>query len=89
MKKIGCYDCGREYGDEYGFPDLIIPDHAWKSISPTKDEGGLLCPSCICKRLFDAGINNIEGSFMSGPIKSIDSSLMSVMQKIQNIRDNI
>ena len=62
-----CYDCGRRYGDAYGFPDLVIPDDAWVQISPSGDEGGLLCPSCICRRLHDAGIYT-TGVFRSGPL---------------------
>lgn len=64
-----CNDCLRQYGDEHGFPDLTIPDAIWERISPRKDEGGLLCPSCICKRLHAAGIR-CEGKFASGPIVS-------------------
>ena len=62
-----CIDCGRKYGDEYGFPDLVIPDEDWKAISPNHDEGGLLCPSCICRRLYDLGIET-TGKFTSGPL---------------------
>ena len=62
-----CMDCGRKYGDEYGFPDLVIPNDVWNRISPTGDEGGLLCPSCICRRLHDASISTI-GEFRSGPL---------------------
>jgi hypothetical protein len=62
---VGCHDCGRLYGDEHGFPDLVIPDAAWKVISPLG--GGLLCPSCICKRLYDAEIA-CRGEFKSGPL---------------------
>lgn len=65
----GCYDCHRPYGDEHGFPDLIVPDDVWLMISPTGDFGGVLCPSCICKRLYDAGFRHgVEGRFMSGPL---------------------
>lgn len=63
----GCFDCGREYGDEHGFPDLIVPDDVWLRISPKGDFGGLLCPSCICKRAHDAGLTKVEARFMSGP----------------------
>ena len=66
MKKASCYDCGREYGSA-GFPDLIIPHDDWAAISPTGDEGGLLCPSCICARLEIAGIKTV-GGFTSGPL---------------------
>ena len=64
---ITCYDCFRPYGDEYGFPVLLIPDDMWIKISPTKDSGGLLCPSCICKRLYERGIHT-QGLFESGPL---------------------
>lgn len=62
-----CYDCGRKYGDEFGFPDLIVPHDVWNRISPNRNEGGLLCPSCICRRLFLAGIET-RGFFTSGPL---------------------
>jgi len=78
-----CYDCLRPYGDG-GFPDFIIPYWAWKEISPTKDDGGLLCPSCICKRLSDANIR-CEGAFMSGPIISISEHAMDLHRRIENI----
>lgn len=62
-----CMDCGRKYGDEHGFPDLVVPNDVWARISPTGDEGGLLCPSCVCRRLYDAGIQT-TGRFTSGPL---------------------
>ena len=62
-----CFDCGRRYGDEYGFPDLIVPDDVWAKIAP--DEGnGLLCPSCMCRRLYLVGIR-CKGRFTSGPLR--------------------
>jgi hypothetical protein len=79
-----CHDCGRVYGDENGFPDLIIPYWAWKRISPSGDDGGLLCPSCICKRLYDEGIR-CEGAFMSGPIMSVSTHAMHLDRRIENI----
>lgn len=65
---LGCIDCRRQYGDEFGFPDLVIDNESWKAISPNNDEGGLLCPSCICKRLHNAGLENVAGVFRSGPL---------------------
>lgn len=62
-----CADCGRRYGDEYGFPDLLIEGWAWEIISPKGNDGGLLCPCCICRRLKQAGIE-CKGYFMSGPV---------------------
>jgi hypothetical protein len=81
---VGCFDCGRRYGDGHGFPDLIIPYEAWRQISPSGDDGGLLCPSCICKRLHDAGIR-CEGAFMSGPILSVGRAEMDLLRRVENI----
>lgn len=62
-----CHDCARPYGDEHGFPDLLVPDPVWALISPTGDGGGLLCPSCICARAHAAGLSRVESAFRSGP----------------------
>ena len=78
-----CHDCGRRYGDEHGFPDLIIPYGDWRRISPSKDEGGLLCPSCICARLHKAKIR-CEGAFMSGSIISVSQTEMELLRRIEN-----
>lgn len=64
-----CFDCGRDYGDEHGFPDLVIEQTAWNAISPDGDGNGLLCPSCLCKRLHVNGIECV-GTFRSGPISA-------------------
>lgn len=79
-----CEDCGRPYGDEHGFPDLVIPYEVWCRISTNGDDSGLLCPSCICKRLHDKGIR-CEGAFMSGPITTVSPQLMDVLRRIENI----
>lgn len=84
---MSCQDCGRPYGDEHGFPDLIIPNDVWRRISPSGGDGGLLCPSCICARLSKAGIRQVAGSFMSGPIKSVDPDLMHTMRWVENLRE--
>lgn len=76
MKPVGCDECGRPYGDEHGFPDLIIPLHIWKRISPHGHEGGLLCPSCICAALYRAGISDCPAAFFSGPIRSVERTVM-------------
>jgi hypothetical protein len=67
VNKAACYGCARRYGAEYGFPDLVVPDDVWKRISPTGDEGGLLCPSCMVKRAATLGLENVPARFTSGP----------------------
>lgn len=79
-----CFDCFRLYGDQDGFPDLIIPDEAWRKISPTGDDGGLLCPSCICARLHLAGMRNVYGAFMSGPVRSVEEPVMQALRMAEN-----
>lgn len=67
MAVLSCYDCGRPYGDEHGFPDLVVPHDIWNAqLSPEGNEGGLLCPSCMCKRAHDAEVS-CEAFFTSGP----------------------
>lgn len=64
----GCHDCGRPYGSQYGFPDLVVPHDVWNNyISPSHDPTGMLCPSCMCKRAYDAGLENVPAVFRSGP----------------------
>lgn len=61
-----CWDCGRRYGDEHGFPDLVVPDDVWAQVSPTGNAAGLLCPSCLCRRAHRAGVRT-TARFTSGP----------------------
>lgn len=84
-----CFDCGRLYGDEHGFPDLIVSNEVWRRISPTHDDAGLLCPSCICARLYAIGATSIYGAFMSGPVRSIESPVMESLRWVENIRERL
>jgi hypothetical protein len=54
-----CEDCGLEYP----FPDYVLPDEIWKRIAPQPDGNGLLCPTCIAKRLDAIGLWYQEGYF--------------------------
>ena len=62
-----CHDCGLSYDDD-GFQDLIIPDWAWHAISPKGNDGGLLCPTCICRALERVKIKNCPSAFTSGSL---------------------
>ena len=68
--RAGCLDCGRRYGDEYGFPDLLIPNWAWNVILPGSEGGGLLCPCCIIRRLCDVDLSDVPFAFTSGPLRT-------------------
>lgn len=53
-----CYDCGLEYAGE-AWIEAVIPLDVWRIISPYKTEAGLLCISCIAKRLRKQGIKDV------------------------------
>ena len=53
-----CYDCGLDYQDP-GWIEAIIPDQVWNDISPTKDQGGILCITCISRRLVKGGYKKV------------------------------
>lgn len=61
-----CYDCGLDY-DNSGFADLVVPHDIWALISPTGDESGLLCPTCMVRAAARAGLTHIQAIFRSGP----------------------
>jgi hypothetical protein len=85
---IGCEDCGRPYGDETGFPDLIIPLWAWKRISTTGDESGLLCPGCLIARVHAAGIK-CPAALMSGNVRTVTADTMQLMREVENIEEHL
>ncbi len=61
-----CYDCGMKYQD---FPDMIINDKLWEKINPTYHKGaGLLCPTCMGRRLCTIGETEVKVRFYY-PIK--------------------
>jgi len=54
----GCYECGLDYQDP-GWIEAIIPDKIWNEISPTGDQAGLLCITCISRRLVKKGYKRV------------------------------
>lgn len=73
---VGCEDCGRPYGDEHGFPDLIVPAWIWEQLMPCRDGGGLLCPSCMCARAYKLDIHCLA-LFKSGPFYQKDQIIVA------------
>lgn len=43
---LGCYDCLLRYG-EPGWADFVVPDDVWLRISPTGNDAGILCATCM------------------------------------------
>ena len=59
-----CYDCKIPYNS---FPDMVIKNELWEQINPTNHKGaGLLCPSCIGKRLNLIGVEKVTVKFYDG-----------------------
>lgn len=70
-----CHDCGRKYGEDEWI-EAVIPDRIWAEISPTKEvnpDGGVLCISCMAKRLNKAGYRKVP-VWLCGtePFKTMD-----------------
>jgi len=53
-----CYDCGLDY-EGNGWIEAVIPDKVWNDISPSGDQGGLLCITCIARRLVEKGYKRV------------------------------
>lgn len=55
-----CYDCGLMYGGD-AWIEMVIPDKVWNKIKPKEcDDGcGILCATCIVRRLNILGIDNV------------------------------
>ncbi len=51
-----CHDCGKPY-QECG--DVVMDNETWRKISPTGNEGGLLCANHTMARLGKAGLSRI------------------------------
>jgi hypothetical protein len=47
--------------------DAVVPNEIWTQISPSGDEGGLLCITCMAARCEDAGLQNVPLKITSGP----------------------
>jgi len=62
LNEIGCtcHECGRKF-----CVDIIVPDETWDKIKPdgSKNGGGLLCPTCIMKKLEE--LNQFNYWYMS------------------------
>jgi len=68
-----CYDCGLPYSDP-GFADLVVPHTIWNEhLSPKKNEGGLLCPTCMVRAAEKAGVS-CDAVFGSGPFARVTES---------------
>ncbi len=66
-----CHDCGRAYFGP-GWIEAVIPSVIWnQQISPTGDEGGLLCINCIAIRCARLGLENVPVLLAAGPLVAV------------------
>ena len=84
-----CYDCDLPYDQDDGFEDFVVQNHIWEKISPTGDEGGILCANCICRRLTKAGISGVPGAYMSGPIDTVSEHVMEALLIAENCWERV
>ena len=63
---LACYECGLVYGSP-GWCDVVIPDEDWLAISPTGHGGGVLCFTCMARRLTVGGREGVPMAVTSGP----------------------
>lgn len=71
-RPLGCYDCGFSYGG-IGWVDVLVPNDVWAQISPTHDEGGVLCFNCIARRAERLGLTDVAVLLLSGPLRQKDA----------------
>ncbi len=55
LAPAACHDCGLAYGDD-GWIEAVIPRDVWVTISPDGAGNGLLCITCMARRLRRAGL---------------------------------
>lgn len=80
-----CYDCGLDYDQ---FPaDFVIQDELWKKISPSKNECGILCPNCMCKRLVELGMSAVWVVVNTGEIEIKNSFTAKIVNFLLNTKN--
>lgn len=65
---LHCTDCLLLYSDP-GWADFVVADAVWQQIAP---DGGVLCATCMFRRMRAKGIEHAEGRFTGGPCAQHD-----------------
>jgi hypothetical protein len=63
---LRCYDCGLPYSST-AWMDAVVPNDIWGRIAPTPHGGGVLCISCMARRLEKLGLRDVPLQIKSGP----------------------
>jgi len=65
-KPVVCYDCGLPYGGDH-WVEAVVPHDVWALISPSGNEGGILCINCMAARLARLGVEDVPLKITAGP----------------------
>lgn len=65
---VRCHDCGLAYGGA-SWVEAVVPHETWAEISPTRNEGGILCINCMAARLAGLGMENVPLKITAGPFR--------------------
>lgn len=84
---LACADCNLPYGGP-GWADFVVADHVWKAIVPSGD-GLVLCVTCMFRRMENAGIDQVEGEFTSGPCAKSDWKKPATYPPCSEYRDQL
>jgi hypothetical protein len=63
---LSCYQCRLPYGGDH-WVEAVVEHDVWAKISPTGNEGGILCINCMANRLHRLGIYDVPVKLTAGP----------------------
>lgn len=66
MNTVTCHDCHLPYGGP-AWIEAVVPNEIWSRISPTHDDGGILCINCMARRCADMGLEDVPVMLAAGP----------------------
>lgn len=73
-RKLACHDCGAPY-DDPAWVEAVAPHDVWNQhLSPTGDEGGILCIGCMARRAVVAGLSEVPIKITAGPLRLCGSN---------------
>lgn len=80
---LTCFDCPLVYGSP-GWADFIVLDEVWRQISPSGGKGGILCVTCMIRRMENIGLHSI-GRFSSGPFAdhTLDYTTKKTIERLE------
>lgn len=85
QKIVRCHDCGLDYSQFSA--DFVIQNELWRKISPSKNENGILCPNCMCKRLINLGMSAVWVVVNTGEIEIGNSIIAKVVNFLLNTKN--